>query len=303
LNCCHGKSEYVELAEQFTRRIKDANTGLAALNIEEAEYAIIRGADDKATEHLELALTLTSDAAVREKAELLLSKLSVKLNDTEELAPTHGCSSCSQTTAPDIGIAEQTGSELSTLEYYELLILQLPAEIHMIYATLGEDFAGMYIAASHDNHLEALNKLELWFDGSHRDIYCYEKGKILHRLGRVAESETCLRDAIGENPENPLPHLSLALLLIEDNRLAESMQQLDQMIDADLFANQALMMRGEVFQMGGNFEAAIDQFVALLDTPIGSAAAEKLHVLLLESGRKADAAQIYKKYIGNKCKH
>lgn len=160
----------------------------------------------------------------------------------------------------------------------------------------------MFIAASRDSHQEALDLLEQWFDGSHRDIYCYEKGKILHRLGRIGESEKWLRESIRENKYNPLPHLGLALLLIDDHRLDEAAAQLDSMIAADIFTGQALMMRGEVFQLAGDVDAAINLYGRLLDTSLARAAAEKLHELLLECNRQPEAAHIFKRYLG-KCQH
>ena len=160
----------------------------------------------------------------------------------------------------------------------------------------------MFIAASRDSHQEALDLLEKWFDGSQRDIYCYEKGKILHRLGRTGESETSLRESIRENVHNPLPYLGLALLLVEDNRLDEAARHLDAMIAADIFTGQALMMRGEVFQLEGDTDAAIGLYGKLLDTSLARAAAEKLHVLLLECNRQPEAANIYKRYLA-KCQH
>ena len=303
LQLCAGKPEQSELASQFTDKINEANNGLAALNIAEAEHAINRGAFDKAAEHLELAITLTVDTAVRKRAESLLSELADDVHASIESAPASGCSSCSPSSPSEMVVSDHADGSLPPAEYYELLILQLPGQLHDRYASLGEDFADMYISASHDNHLEALDKLEKWFDGSHHDIYSYEKGKILHRLGKVVESEACMRVAISENGTNPLPHLGLALLLIEESRLAEAEEQLDSMIEHDIFTGQALMMRGEVYQMGGRSDAAIDQFAALLETPLGHAAADKLYGLLLDCGRQADANHIYKKYLGSKCKH
>ena len=238
---------------------------------------------DKAVEHLELAKTLTDDAKIREKADHLLAGLEEKTNDTEVLASSASCSSCSQS-SPDIHDTppSRTDADLPVLEHYDLLIHQLPEEMYERYSSLGEDFAYMFIAASQDSHQEALDLLEQWFDGSHRDIYCYEKGKILHRLGRISESESCMREAISENVRNPLPHLGLALLLIDDNRLDEAARQLDSMIAGEIFTGQALMMRGEVFQLSGDTEAAIQLYGKLLETPLARAAAEKLHELLLE---------------------
>ena len=160
----------------------------------------------------------------------------------------------------------------------------------------------MFIAASRDSHKEALDLLEKWFDGSHRDIYCYEKGKLLHRLGRISESEKFLRESISENSRNPLPYLGLALLLVDDHRLDEAGRQLDAMIAGEIFTGQALMMRGEVFQLAGEADAAIGLYGKLLETSLARAAAEKLHELLLECNRQPEAAHIFKRYLG-KCQH
>jgi tetratricopeptide (TPR) repeat protein len=302
LQACRGDVELSGLARQLEARIGETHRAMAELNLHEAEHALRQGMVDKAVEHLELAKTLTDDGKIREKADHLLAGLEEKSNNTEPLAPAASCSSCSHGAIDDHEAPPETSVDLPLSEHYDLLIHQLPEEMYGRYSALGEDFAYMFIAASRDNHQEALELLEQWFDGSDRDIYCYEKGKILHRLGRIKESEACLHDAIGVNGHNPLPHLGLALLLIDDHRLDEAARQLDAMIAADIFTGQALMMRGEVYQLAGDTDAAIGLYGTLLDTPLARAAAEKLHGLLLESNRQPEAAHIYKRYLG-KCQH
>jgi len=302
LQACQGQTGHAALAGLLESRISEAKRSMAGLNLQEAEHALRQGLVDKAMEHLVLAKTLTDDGAIREKAEQLLAGLEEKTNNTEPLAPAASCSSCSHSAGDDRELPPETSADLPLSEHYDLLIHQLPEEMYGRYSALGEDFAYMFIAASLDNHQEALELLEQWFKGSDRDIYCYEKGKILHRLGRIKESETCLRDSIGANSHNPLPHLGLALLLIDDQRLDEAARQLDAMISADIFTGQALMMRGEVFQMAGDTDAAIQLYGSLLESPLARAAAEKLHELLLEGGRQQEAAHIYKRYLG-KCQH
>jgi tetratricopeptide (TPR) repeat protein len=302
LQSCRGDDACADIAQKLESRIRETACAMAQLNLQEAEHAIRQGILEKALEHLELAKTLTDDAVIREKADRLLADLGEKTNDTEELAPPPSCSSCSGH-SPDTHVtASETDADLPLLEHYDLLIHQLPEEMQERYSSLGEDFACMFVAASRDGHQEALDLLEQWFNGSDRDIYCYEKGKILHRLGRVSEAESCLRAAISENSRNPLPHLGLALLLLEENRIEEAARHLDSMISDNIFAGQALMMRGEVFTLAGDTEAALQLYGKLLDTPLARAAAEKLHELLLETGRQPEAAHIYKRYLG-KCQH
>lgn len=302
LNCCGNDPDLESLKNQLLSKIKDANRLLAQLNIEEAQHALSRGTHDKAIEHLELAKTLTDDSGIREKAEHLLSELIEKPNDQAVLAPASSCSSCSSCTDETHTSLNEVDNTLDTDEHYQLLIHQLPEELYDRYSKLGEDFAYMYIAASHDQHDDALKLLESWFGGSDRDIYFYEKGKILHRLGKVAESEVCMRDAIREMPANPLPHLGLALLYMEENRLVDAAHQVEAMISANIFTGQALMMRGEIFELSGDAESAIRQYGSLLETPLARSAAERLHGLLIAADRQPEAAHIFKQYLG-KCQH
>lgn len=302
LQACQGTGVHNDAARTLASRIIETNRAMAELNMHEAEHALRQGAQDKAAEHLELAKTLTNDVKIREKADHLLAGLEEKTNNTAVLAPAASCSSCSQNSHDTHAAAPDTDTGLPVLEHYDLLIHQLPEEMYGRYASLGEDFACMFIAASRDSHQEALDLLEQWFDGSERDIYCYEKGKLLHRLDRISESEACLRESINENARNPLPYLGLALLLIDNHRLDEAARHLDSMIAGDIFTGQALMMRGEVFQMAGDSDAAISLYGKLLDTPLARAAAEKLHELLLVCNRQPEAAHIHKRYLG-KCQH
>ncbi len=302
LDACRGRAGQEEIARSLEMKIAETNRAMAELNLHEAEHALHRGAAGKAVEHLELAKTLTDDAKIREKADCLLAGISEKHNDTEVLASAASCSSCSSGVPDGQESPPEMDSDLPALEHYDLLIHQLPPEMYELYSSLGEDFACMFIAASRDSHQEALDLLEKWFDGSHPDIYSYEKGKILHRLGRTSESEACLRLSISANNRNPLAHLGLALLLLEDNRLDEAARQLDRMIAEEHLTGQALMMRGEVYQLSGETDAAIKLYGSLLDTPLARSAAEKLHDLLLDCNRQPEAAHIYKRYLG-KCQH
>jgi tetratricopeptide (TPR) repeat protein len=160
----------------------------------------------------------------------------------------------------------------------------------------------MYLAASRDDHEKALVLLNEWYKGIDADIYMYEKGMILYRLGRVTESESCFRDAILQNAANPLPRLSLALLLIDGQRLDEAGLLLDVMIADDLLPGQAHMLRGDVALLGGDLEGALNRFAMLLTTPFARQAAEKLYEILLQSGRDQEAAAVFKKYLGGCCR-
>ena len=284
-------------------RIAMANSGLARINIREAEYSITAGATVKAAEHLELANSLTEDPIIRKEAARLLGELDTLSQHREQKqsapAPKSGCNSCSSGAAhaPADPAHFEQGMEMLEGDHFDLLIRQLPGDSYNRYANLGEKFIEAYLAISRDEHQLALTLLEDWFDGKDRDIFCYEKAMVLYRLGKTSDAERFLKEAIGENNTNPLPHLGLSLLLLELERFPEAVKQLDSMIDSGILAEQAMLLRGNAYSRTGDNEGAINCYAALLTTSLARPAAENLYQLLLQCGRDADAAAVFKKYL------
>lgn len=291
-----------DLLAACEKQIKSANRALAELNISEAKSALDRELHDKALDHLELAKSLTDDTVLREKAEKLTALCHDNDDKAKEDIPASGCSSCSSC-APEVHVTgESSDVTMPLLEYYDLLIQQLPHEMYQRYSNLGEDFANIYVAASQNRHDEVLNLLDTWHDGSNRDIYCYEKGMALFRLGRPDAAEVCLRDAIEANAANSLAHLGLALMLVEGQRLDEAGQQLEAMMSAGILVEQSRLLRADVYLFAGETDRAIDMYSGLLNTPSAHAAAERLRDVLVQCGRSNDAAYIVKRYLGG-CSH
>jgi tetratricopeptide (TPR) repeat protein len=282
----------------FNDKISKANRELALLNIGEAEFALSRGEHAKAAEYLELAKTLTDDNSLREKAETLLGSFMENTNETSKLAPSaNGCHSCGSM-EPELNAATHCeDADLSPMDYFDLLIRQLPGEMYNRYATLGEKFAYMYLAESSDEHERALELLEDWYEGSSRDIYYYEKGLILHRLGDVRRAKACFHDAISENVANPLPYLGLALLMIDSGCFDEAASHLDTMISNEILLEHALLLRGDICQHIGDLDGAIKLYGMLLSTSFARTAAEKVYVLLMQCGRQQEAESVFKKYL------
>ncbi len=290
------------LRSSFLKGIAAANNGLAGRNIQEAEFALGRGDAVKAADHLELALTQTTDQAVRHQAERLLSGISPEESVPVTSRAAHSsCGSCSGSSGSELSDSSYLDEALPPLEYYELLIHQLPEEQYQRYALLGEDFAVAYIAASRDHHGEALAGFEGCADLLPPDIYHFETGKVLHRLGRDREAERHLRSAIQSNEANSLAWLTLALMLRETGNLTDAMTTVNTMVSASILPEQALLLRADILEVTGQHESAINQYVELLATPLARSAGERLYALLQEVGRHDDAAVIFKKYLKKSC--
>lgn len=301
LSLCSGKDDGGDLTPLFLERIASANRGLAERNLFEAECAYARGDAGKAIDHLELVKTLTYDNAIREKADILLLDYSRPNSDRPEQITVSSCASCAGSHGSECSDSTASDDSLSPLEYYELLIHQLPEEEYQRYAGLGEDFANAYIAASRDEHLEALSGFESCLNTLPHDIYWYEKGKVLHRLGNDDEAERHLRMAVQLNGANSLAWINLALVLRDRSRFQDALETIESMVAEQIMPEQALLLRADICEATGDHEAAVNQYVELLQTPYAHAAAEKLYEILLEMGRQSDAAVIFKNYLKKSC--
>ena len=290
-----------ELAPVFMERIAAANRMLAERNLYEAECAYSRGDSAKATDHLELVKTLTCDSSILKRADMLLRDYVRDDSSEGEQITSSSCNSCAASSGGNCADSADSEHSLPLLEYYELLLQQLPADQCQRYTGLGEDFACAYVAASRDEHLDALSALEKCSDQVPEDILLCEKGKILHRLGRDDEAELQLRAAIDLDDTNSLAWLTLALMLLEGKRFQDAGATVEMMVSKQIMPGQALLLRGEISEATGDHEGAVNQYVELLQTPYARAAAERLYGVLLEIGRNADAAVIFKKYLNKSC--
>jgi len=302
LHRCSDNEPPSNCKDVFVERIDKANLKLAEVNLGEAEFAFSRGDSEKAIDHLDLVKTLTYDVHIRERAEKLLKEYGNSSNGSAEPAASSSCASCSHTHVDDNAGSLYAGDALHPLEYFDLLIRQLPEELYQRYSALGEDFANAYVAACLDKHAEAMSLFEKWHGDTDRDIYYCERGKVLHRLGKDREAEQHLRKAIELNSLNSLAWLNLALLLIDGGRFDETMYVLDSMISNDMMPEQSMLMRGEILEAIGNPDEAVEQYSRLLTTSYARPAAEKLHDVLIKADRHTDAALVFKQFLG-KCSH
>jgi len=291
-----------EIQGVFLEKIAIANRAMAEINLREAEHAFGRGDHTKALEHIELAKKLSDDEILQQNTEKMLANISENINDTTQLASTAAaCASCSPK-EPEAGFPTDSDEpNLSPQDHYDLLIRQLPGEMYNRYKLLDDKFILYYLAASRDDHAEALELLELWYFGSDSDIYRYEKGMIMCRLGNSSDAEVLFNSSIADNEANPLPCLGLALLLLDDGRFAEASLHLDGMLAKGILPEYSRMLRGDASLLSGNTEDAIEHYTLLLSTPFARQSAEKLHDILLHSNRKHEAEIVYKRYLGGCC--
>jgi tetratricopeptide (TPR) repeat protein len=288
--------------------ISNCGNSLAEMNIFEAEAAVRSANTQKAAEHLELALELTDDGAIKEKAETLLTSLTQfsSSNDTR-VAPAgkNGCTSCS-TCSPAHQDAPVSSSlvqdHLHSHEQFQLLINTLPGDLPQRYASLGEEFTETYLLAHAEENVKALNKFRQLLLTGDNDIILYEIAILEYKEGRVAVCEALLRKALHLVADNPVCNLSLAQLLADSGRLAEAAVLLKSMMARMILYEQSLIMLADVYTAQGDQENAITLLSNGIQMPtLKKASAERLVPILTAQGRNEEVKFIVKTYLKGCC--
>lgn len=279
----------------------EASNRLALLNISEAEALLRSGDEEKAQDHLRLAITLAEDGTIREKAEFLLSCPAVDEKKSIPL-PAHSCNGCGAHQTGETALNTEEHEEyLSDEEKFDLLIHPLPGDLSRRYAGLGKDFAKAYLAAHAGDDATAIQTYRRLLAAGENDVLLYELAIALHRSREIAECERLLRRAVSLVPANPLSRMALAELLVETGRFPEAVTCLEQMIVDSLLPDQAGILLGDLHRHMGNGERAMETYAGVLATPLAKEAAKRLVPMLEAANRRHEAAALHKKYLKGCC--
>ncbi|RII27902.1 MAG: hypothetical protein CXR31_06690 [Geobacter sp.] len=279
-----------------------AGDRLGFVNLEEAEHAFQSGIASKAREHIHLVMQLAEDVITREKAEILLRRITEVEAGEPAAAPVHGCASCKGVSPEAVENSGISDEDLSSDDRFYLAIQTLPHELSLRYAGLGEEFACAYLTAHGGRADSALSLFHELNETAECDIYHYEISLIYYEQGDLSRCEHHLQRAIELNRANPLCWLALAQLTADTGRFQEALQLLDHMVVHQFLPDQARSMQGDIYQSIGAVDKAIDCYTELLAFP-GTAriAAERLVPLLENQGRNDEAEFLFKKYLKGCC--
>lgn len=291
-----------ELRSYLCCQLIAAGNQLAALNLDEAEFARLRGDNAKALEHAELAMEQAEDETIREKARIFYDSLPDHELQPHSKSSSHNCSGCGSHGKPEDVSNESPSDYLSLSERFELLIQPLPGNLPNRYRNMGEEFAFAYTAIHEERLQEGLRILTKLSESQSSDIIDYEIAIIHFHEGRLKECESLLRHALTINETNPLCHLGLVQLMLETGRFVDAVPILNLMISDGHLPDQATVMLGDVLQATGDEDSALDRYIEGLSYPsTARASAERAIPLLQKNGRTQDAQALAKRYLKGCC--
>jgi tetratricopeptide (TPR) repeat protein len=179
--------------EERDRLLLLAGNSLALVNLEEGEAFRRLGDEERAREHFGLALEQAGDLSLRER-------IATALQGEESppaLAPRKDASSCSScaSAAPVLDPIFEVEDDLDPQTRFELILASYPLALAQRYQNASSSVREAFLLAHAGRNDEALGCLEQIPEGERDDLFHFESGSLLARLGVVEPASQALERA------------------------------------------------------------------------------------------------------------
>lgn len=283
-----------------------AGDALAELNLNEGEACLRAGDSRRAAEHFALAadqargeelVARTRRALARTES---ISTPSVQTVRLPQACGTDCGTACGPAMEDEPFIPEEADLEESAR--LELILASYPSDLAGRYESISDSFRRAFLLAHEGREREALEAFEAVPPPERDDLFHFELGALLARLGEAERGRDELERALACNPRHLLALESAVNLALTRDELAEAENRLQAMLQEDLalaFCHGRLAL---LRLRQGKPDAALDHCRKALET--GAAEAETLVLtagLLEQAGRLDEAEAVLMRISGGGC--
>jgi tetratricopeptide (TPR) repeat protein len=285
--------------EELENLLTSAGDSLAELNLSEGE-ACLRGGDlARAMEHFALAAEKARNVNLAQRAAAaLVADFSAGPAETAKSDP--GCcpTGCTPPTTPE----SVEDSPLDPQTRFDLILASYPPTLAERYEGMGDLFRQAFLLAHDGRAEEALSLFERIASADRNDLYHFERGALLARIGEKDSACRHLEEALVLNPDN-LPALELLIgFLLTHGHHAEAEKRLTEAISRQMglpFCHGRLAL---LLARRGDTDGALRHGFAAVSLAGCDLETIQLTASLLENaGRLAEAESLLERLSGGGC--
>ena len=174
----------------------EAGDGLARLNLVEAVSKLQSNEPQLAEQHFDLALQYVSSPELKKEIEQSRYEPSEIAAPADNTGSVTGCASC----APGVTVAAYEPDHDETIQL-ELILSSYPSVLKKRYEDRSRAFVEAFLASQQGDNVHSCELFKNIKKPERDDIYWFEVGSLLARMGNMAEARDALMKSLEQNPD------------------------------------------------------------------------------------------------------
>lgn len=233
-----------------------AGDGLARLNLDEALGLRHCGKGEQAEEYFQLALEKVCSDEL--KAEIEQVRAGRQQAETVEKGGSglSGCSSCSSGQVVEL---EDYIAPEDVDQQMELILTSYPDDLAERYLGKGKTFQEAFLLAQCGQESESLNKWAQVEKQEQDDLYFFELGSLLARVGELGKAKSLLEKALKINPALMVAVDALLPVLLADSDYKGAEKQLRKLVESGSSPAYCHAQLASVYARQGEMDKAVDE--------------------------------------------
>lgn len=282
-----------ELSESDKQTVKrlgaEAGDGLARLNLMEAVSKQQNGETELASQHFDLALEYVSTPALRGDIEQARHRpWEVVTSDASDSESAGG------TSAPVVPASvEESGESLADDAIrFELILSTYPPSLKKCYENRGGVFVKAFLASQEGDSAQAYQLFKQVEEPGRDEIYWFEVGSLLARLGEMAQARQALERALQQNPQMMPAVEAQVEVLLELGQADAALEWMQQRIkDGAETASQSHALLVTIYARQEAWQEAAEHVRPAVEGGYNDPAFISLAALVMEKNRRLDEAE------------
>lgn len=288
-----------EERSELARLSTEAGDGLARLNLDEALGLRRCGKEEQAEDYFQLALEKVCSEALKTEIEQARDDYQ-REGAVSSNGGAAGCGGCSTGTSVEIDEAVRPDD---TDQQLELILTSYPEAIADRYLGKSPLFQEAFLLAQEGREAESLKLWSQVAPEEQDDLYFFELGSLLGRVGELDKARRLLESALDKNPELLLAVDALIPVLITLGDFEGAEKQLRRMRDAGIDPAFCHAQLATVYARQGDVVRAVEEVRAALNKGNADQAFFVFAAKLLEHQGAADEAEgLLKRLPASGCK-
>ncbi len=286
-----------ELSSEELGEIKDsthkAGDTLAQLNLEEGLFLLRDDQLQRASDHLQLAQQQAVSTELQQQVEEALKQVEQVDSDQPTLPTTsNSCSSCSSCSSQEMNATETSDEDPLDLDsMLELILGSYPQELAQRYRQKSAAFLQAFVAGHQGEEVEAMKQFGKLAASEQDDLFDFEVGSLMARLGEPVKGCDALYSALQKNPDFLLAAETLVTLLVTMKKHQAAIDFVKELLDKKYDVAFCHAQLTSVYHVMGNGEQALHYGRKAIDAGQTDIRIVLIVAMLLEANKEMDQAE------------